>query len=107
MGSKEIVVVLVAPMIEVVPLSTLREKRGELVNRNLAPSQRYGKGLTYGVTVMVNGGGCTELVKMIGTGPSVELELELLGRETPQTLMAVVVTGKGASISELRTPYDV
>jgi hypothetical protein len=68
MGSKEIVVVSVAPMIEVVPLST-------------------------GVTVMVNGGGCTELVKMIGTGPSVELELELLGRETPQTLMAVVVKG--------------
>jgi hypothetical protein len=43
---------------------------------------------------MVNGGGCTGLVKMIGTGPPVGLELELLGRETPQTLMAVVVTGK-------------
>lgn len=68
MGSKESVVVSVAPMIEVVPLMT-------------------------GVTVTVKGGGCTELVKMMGTGPPVELELALLGRETPQTSMAVVVKG--------------
>jgi hypothetical protein len=48
--------------------------------------------------MIVKGGGCTELVKMMGMMPPVvELELELepelvVGRETPQIPIAVVVT---------------
>jgi hypothetical protein len=48
--------------------------------------------------IIVKGGGCTELVKMMGMiPPVVEVEVELepelvVGRETPQISMAVVVT---------------
>lgn len=52
---------------------------------------------TYGVTVTTKGSGCTELVR--ANVPPVELE----DRNTPQTGIAVVVTGGMVSVVQMST----
>lgn len=95
----ELVVVSVAPMMEVVPLITLHncikesETRFKLVHCELWIC-------AYGVTVTVNGGGCTELVRTMG--PSVEFESSV----TPHTGIAVVVTRREDCVSKRPCPRN-
>lgn len=74
-------------MMDIVPLITLSWVSKSTNTANTTKwVMKLGRVGSYGVTVTVNGGGCTELVKTMS--PSVEL----LSSGTPQTGMAVVVT---------------
>lgn len=90
MGLWVMVVVLVAPLMMMVPFITLW-KHARLASIERKHPERV---CTHGVTETVNGGGCTELVRMIG--PFVEL----LSSVTPQMSIAVVVTASHISAWE-------
>jgi hypothetical protein len=83
-------VVVVGSSMEVVPLQTLLLLRCQPPENHNRESRRQ-IWATYGVTVMVMSGGCTELVK------AMTLSLVSVGRTTFQTGISVVVTDSSMS----------